>query len=523
MNKLFQGDCLEVIKTLDDNSIDAIVTDPPYGLVSIQKRFGKESSAPVKYGKDGSFSRLSKGFMGKEWDGSGIEYNVEMWSEALRILKPGGYLLAFGGTRTCHRMTCAIEDAGFEIRDMIMYVYGSGFPKSTNIFKQLQKQCTCGNMVAYEQNRDDRKIYSKKDSEHDLRPVQESDLSQTINPKTKQGQVLQSGLSEQSTSAEGVQFPNKTGEGQPSVEGRNNVEANSRELSGDDLCEMSEGVSTNGEERRLHNATQISDGSTPEQIINENGSSPSQRPQSEKQPDREPCAFCKQFGTQALGAFGLGSALKPACEPITVARKPLSEKNLALNVLKWGTGGINIDESRVKTEDKTGREIYQTQSWKNTSTKGVGSVNDDWKMGRFPANFIHDGSDEVVELFPNESARFFYCAKASKSERNAGCEELEEKRVNYMAKANGTGEPSMDTFSSMNRNNHPTVKPIALMEYLVKLVSPKGSLVLDPFAGSGSTLIACKNLGRQYIGIELDPEYIKIAEARLKAVKDKLL
>ena len=126
--KIFNGDSLEVLKSFDQNSIDAIITDPPYGLTSITKRFGKENSAAAKYGKDGSFSRLSKGFMGKQWDGTGIEYNVDFWKECLKVLKPGGYLLAFGGTRTFHRIACAIEDAGFEIRDTLMWLFGTGFP-----------------------------------------------------------------------------------------------------------------------------------------------------------------------------------------------------------------------------------------------------------------------------------------------------------------------------------------------------------------------------------------------------------
>lgn len=137
--KIFNENCLDVLDRLKENYIDSIVTDPPYGLTSITKRFGKNGSAPAQYGKDGSFARLSKGFMGKEWDGSGIEYNVEMWKKCLRVLKPGGYLLAFGGSRTFHRIACAIEDAGFEIRDTIMWLYGSGMPKFMNIEKAINK------------------------------------------------------------------------------------------------------------------------------------------------------------------------------------------------------------------------------------------------------------------------------------------------------------------------------------------------------------------------------------------------
>ena len=137
--QLYLGDSKLVLKKIEDNSIDACITDPPYGLTSIVKRFGKEGSAPAQHGKDGSFARLSGGFMGKIWDGSGIEYDIDFWKEVLRVLKPGGHLLSFGGSRTYHRMTCAIEDAGFEIRDMIEWVYGSGFPKSLNIEKKIEK------------------------------------------------------------------------------------------------------------------------------------------------------------------------------------------------------------------------------------------------------------------------------------------------------------------------------------------------------------------------------------------------
>lgn len=143
--KLYHGNMLDMLEVIKENSIDSIVTDPPYGLTSITKRFGKEDSAPAQYGKDGSFSRLYRGFMGKEWDGSGIEYNIKTWETCYKVLKPGGYLLAFGGTRTFHRIACAIEDAGFEIRDTIMWLYGSGFPKSASISKMLEAKEKLGN------------------------------------------------------------------------------------------------------------------------------------------------------------------------------------------------------------------------------------------------------------------------------------------------------------------------------------------------------------------------------------------
>jgi len=380
--KLITGDCLEVMRGLEDNSVDSVVTDPPYGL----------------------------SFMGKKWD-----YDVpsqEIWEECLRVLKPGGYLLSFAGTRTQHRMAVRIEDAGFEIRDMIAWVYGSGFPKSLNIGKAVDK--LQGN---------EREVVGKD----------------------KSGSVRNS-------------------------------------MAGD----------FTGGEYDLTKGTS----------------------------DWE----------------GWGTALKPALEPITVARKPLGEKTVAENVLKWGVGGINIDGSRVGTEEKLGRP-QASGSEENPFSKGLKSngFNDysDKVGGRFPANLIHDGSDDVVSLFPNDSARFFYCPKASKSERNRGCEGMED--VKQGTKTNrernfsddfrefGDGESSGHKNLQPQKNFHPTVKPIALMEYLVKLVTPPKGTVLDPFMGSGTTGIACKKHNYNFIGIELDPEYMKIAKARIKSTQRMLL
>jgi len=369
------GDCLEVMKTMEDNSVDAIVTDPPYGL----------------------------SFMGKKWD-----YDVpsqEIWEEALRVLKPGGYLLAFAGTRTQHRMACRIEDAGFEIRDMIAWVYGSGFPKSLNIGKQIDKiQCNEREVIG----------------------------TQTLSGNAAQTTKEKGGTYASNTNAIGVKP----------------IEVN-----------ITKGTS--------------------------------------------------QWE-------GWGTALKPALEPITVARKPI-EGTVANNVLKWGVGGINIDECRVGTE-----EINIHNAPRGTFAGGEpdrGSDTDSYRnsIGRFPANLIHDGSDEAVELL-SDSQRFFYCAKTSKSERNAGCDELEEQIVN-----DGRETDIDNAFQrgiTLRKNTHPTVKPIALMKYLIKLVSKENYVILDPFMGSGSTGIACKQLDRQFIGIELDKDYMEIAKKRIDSVKD---
>lgn len=418
-NYIYEGDCLNVLKTFPGNSIDSIVTDPPYGL----------------------------SFMGKKWD-----YDVPsqaIWEECLRVLKPGGHLLAFAGTRTQHRMAVRIEDAGFEIRDMIAWVYGSGFPKSLNISKAIDK------MAGSER-----------------KPILDEEGNQ-VWTSLKQGKKS-----------------------------------------------MFDG----GKER----------------------------------PATYPATYWEGWGT----------ALKPALEPITVARKPISEKTIAENVLKWNTGGINIDgcrvevdvskEPRKKWEEKTGKDLdYKIKktntNWGMLPERNFGEqISRMPELGRFPANLIHDGSEEVLSGFPEtvskwgkskeqpqgngfigfahnavqdeqfigdsgSASRFFYCAKASKSERNEGCEGLEEKvskvtNMDEMERTDGTMREL-----ALKRNDHPTVKPIALMEYLVKLVTPKGGIVLDPFTGSGSTLIAAEKLGFNYIGIELNPEYIQITNARLAA------
>jgi DNA modification methylase len=398
---IIHGDSLEKLKELDDNSVDSIVTDPPYGL----------------------------SFMGKRWD-----YDVpsqEIWEECLRVLKPGGYLLSFAGTRTQHRMAVRIEDAGFEIRDMIAWVYGSGFPKSLNIGKAVDK-----------------------------------------------------------------------------------IQGNKREVVG---------TNTNVRKADLQKNT-ILKGGFKEDNITTKGNSPYE---------------------------GYGTALKPALEPITVARKPISEKTVAENVLKYGTGGINIDGCRVGTTGARNNGNSKGTTGSNSIGVYGKAIKQDYNMGRFPANLIHDGSDEVVGLFPEtkgeigranrkaggnyeassykvgvvtktgikdsgSAARFFYCAKASKAERNKGCEELEEKQYSHDGREKEI-ENAFQRNKSVATNNHPTVKPISLMRYLCRLVTPKGGTVLDPFMGSGTTGIGAKLEGFDFIGIEREEEYIKIAEARINA------
>lgn len=343
--QLMLGDCLERMKELPDNSVDSIVTDPPYEL----------------------------GFMGKSWDKTGIANNVEMWREAMRVLKPGGHLLSFSGSRTYHRMTCAIEDAGFEIRDQIMWVYGSGFPKSLNVSIAIDKSA-------------------------------------------------------------GV-VPEKV----PRV--------------------RSDGKAT-GREGASFNASDVS------------------------------MSFGEPVTDAARQWDGWGTALKPAHEPICVARKPLQKKTVAANVLEHGTGALNIDGCRVGdgTDRTQGGASGLSAIW-NEDADNVRLERPEG--GRWPANIIHDGSKEVIASFPDvkdSPARFFYCAKANKNDRGEG-------------------------------NNHPTVKPTELMRYLVRLVTPPNGVVLDPFLGSGSTGKACVLEGFNFIGIDMAEEYVEIARQRIEAAQ----
>lgn len=463
--KLYQGNMLDMLEVIQPETIDSIVTDPPYGLTSITKRFGKENSAECQYGKDGSFARLSRGFMGKEWDGSGIEYNIDTWQKCYEVLKPGGYLLAFGGSRTFHRIAVAIEDAGFEIRDTICYMYGSGFPKSQNIGKQLEKRL------------EDEK--TKQKTEHDLRLMWERDIQKTMRNEEKQNEVLQSQLQEQSLQ-ESRETTSNVWREESCLERWNNIQKTKRELQWCQICEMSKRVSINGEERWICNGTQNCDGTALRKMFDKNGSCPSYRPQPEQQFNRELNAIQEQWGTQACREVienwkKIGTALKPSFEPIIVARKPF-KGSLVDNVIEYGVGGINIDECRV---------AFNGDKWKNQksgSTAKAFNLNEQQREagtgvlagyeceanenGRFPANTIltYDETDfdEVCGGFPttkstprtqtiggtggigqatnfqrgsetspyNDSgsaSRYFYCAKASAKDRNEGLDiEIEE-------------------------------------------------------------------------------------------------
>jgi site-specific DNA-methyltransferase (adenine-specific) len=377
---LHQADCRDVLRGIADNSIDSVVTDPPYALVSIQKRFGKPGSAPAK----DVYGRGAAGFMGKQWDTGEVAFNEEFWAEVLRVLKPGGHVVAFSGTRTYHRMAVAIEDAGFEIRDQLGWVYGSGFPKSHN-----------------------------------------------------------------------------------------------------------------------------------------------------------------QHGDWE----GWGTALKPAWEPIALARKPL-DGTVAANLAEWGVGAINVDGCRVGDEVVGwGGGAAGGNTW-NDENCGLAKGGEARPVvGRWPANIVHDGSDEVLAAFPDtksgsrkageyglmgyhgadaapmpaidgdsgSAARFFYCAKASRADRDAGLDHLPKKAGGMVSNTSGQHITRRDEGyePTPRANTHPTVKPTSLMQWLCRLITPPGGVILDPFMGSGSTGKAAVLEGFQFIGCEREDEYMPIATARI--------
>ena len=374
--QLHHGNCIDVLRTMNDNSVDAIVTDPPYGLK----------------------------FMGRKWD-----YDVpsiELWAECLRVLKPGGHLLAFAGTRTQHRMAVRIEDAGFEIRDMIAWVYGSGFPKSLDVSKAIDKAAgAVREVVGFD-------------------PV-----------AAKRAAAV-------GTNAFG-DYKGQTGD-------------------------------------------------------------------------------VTATATAAARLWqGWGTALKPALEPITVARKPLVG-TVAANVLQHGTGALNIDGSRVPAEKATGWGGGGSALYEGGLSRDGGEARLQ-DSGRWPANLIHDGSAEVSELL-RHATRFFYCAKASRKDRDDGPNAFEIHSAGELTGGRAEGSAGLNCpragagWTGGGRNTHPTVKPTDLMRYLCRLVTPPGGVVLDPFTGSGTTGKAALLEGFQFIGIEREQEYIEIARARINSV-----
>ena len=533
--ELFVGDCRNSMSMcVADNSVDSIVCDPPYEL----------------------------GFMGKSWDNSGIANDVAMWKEVLRVLKPGGHLLAFSGSRTYHRMVCAIEDAGFEIRDQIMWIYSSGFPKSHNMDSHRGKLicgCDTGTLPYTHEN-------TKSQTERDLRDLLDTDVPPSVDSCERGGQVLQPSVPQQSSpTAKREQLrPAKDRCEQPRVEGGcDDVQAEGK-LQGDSLCAGAGSVSADGAGGRLRDGTPFSDGKVVRLPTDANGSGSPYRSRPDEQSAQQSGIMADEQLAQTVGAWplcggcglpmvprGWGTALKPAHEPIVMARKPLI-RTVAANVGEHGTGAINIDGCRVgefvnttpsgvdRMNAKLAEQGYRPSSYPMGDTTPKGAI------GRWPANLIHDGSDEVLASFPDakgqqgdlinhsavrqspngiysampsaryaiarveldkSAARFFYCAKASKADRHAGM-------TNTTSISHGSTLREIEN-AALDGNNHPTVKPNTLMRYLCRLITPPGGTVFDPFTGSGSTGRAALQEGFKFIGCELSDEYAAIAAARI--------
>jgi DNA modification methylase len=530
------GNNLDILPTLPDNSVDSIVTDPPYEL----------------------------GFMGKKWDNSGIAYSVELWTECLRVLKPGGHLLSFGGTRTWHRVAVAIEDAGFDVRDSIAWMYGQGFPKSLNVGNS-DEFCDC-NLI---ESRDE----PEPQAQHEMRYLPEHNVSPTLGVSGRMRAVLQPSLPEQVSPLAGwSKLPStKDGGSKPSMEGRSVSASPQGELSANIDGPLPSRLDNNEALKWQDSVASSSDGTVAGPPSNSDRVREPHRPRHDEQPSVESGDVSVKSRPQAGRSWqvcercnksqvkGWGTALKPAFEPIVVARKPLIG-TVAANVLEHGTGALNIDGSRIGTTDNLNGGAYAAEGTERNDGWGMqrGEAGD-YKQptGRWPANVIldeysageldeqsgvlksgelkagrpvaHTNVDFMQGLDTHTyssqassggASRFFYCAKASKRDRNEGLEELPKVKTAAMAgnltdgqRLSGRGEPIA---TPERQNFHPTVKPTNLMRYLVKLVTPPGGTVLDPFTGSGSTGKAAILEGFDFIGIEMTEEYLPIIDARLK-------
>jgi DNA modification methylase len=573
---LYPGDCMDVIKALDDNSIDACITDAPYALVSIVKRFGKTSQADntqtsdrSRKGADG-YTRLAKGFMGKEWDNGATAFAIEFWVEVLRVLKPGAHVIAFGGTRSYHRLACAIEDAGFEIRDMLSWNYGSGFPKSHNIGKSLdakKERCSCGSdLRGLRQKLDAQKPFSG-DQEQDMRPyvcgsndwdleqrtagravnsmrdLREDGASASVSSQEERGDVLQSVLPQQEFCRPSSPLCGEwtgdqtTGERfnrnpQPGLEGRSDLPQETGQLRECEIRSLPAGIYPDVASGRLRDGASARDGKMDRPPADAGGMRSSQRSCAAEQSKVEPGALARQSKPQERGAWdycercgkpiipdGIGTALKPAHEPICLARKPLSEGTVAANVLRWGTGAINVDATRIETDDRLlvkgnssesgiSKGIYGSQSSRDTKM-GAGQ-----SLGRWPANICHDGSAEVLAAFPDSAGQ-----QGKTSGRKPSDAAGQNGIYGRMARVEG-GDPRADSGSASRffysakadaddrlGSKHPTVKPVDLMQWLCRLVTPPGGTILDPFAGTGTTGEAAWRECFNAVLIEREAEY----------------
>jgi len=569
INKVHQSDCIEFMRKMPENSVDSLICDPPYGLEFMGKEWDKFKI--TKQTKSQVVKNLGAG-MRRQTRDEIFEFQrwTRQWAkEALRVAKPGATLLSFGGTRTYHRMACAIEDAGWIIKDCIMWLYSTGFPKALDIKKSLDKKYSGGNMGAYEKE-------TKQNTKYYLRLVREADLQKTISNKKAEGKVLQSGLSQQGISIKdqtkgGLQF--SSGREKSSVEGWIDIQATKRELQRCKICALSERVFIDGEERWVCNGTPFGYGTAHWSPTPKNRSCPSYRPRPKQQQYKQSDVVSDKPSPQEIRKWNgwKSHGLKPAYEPIIVAQKP-NDGTYANNALKWGVSGLNIDGGRI---DYNGEQPNLGGRPQHTRGDGYGfkAQKDEAEAntkGRFPANIILD--EEAAKILDEQSgesgsgkmkkgsyrhkapnnlyqlgmakkegalqnapddygdkggaSRFFYVAKASKKERNMGkmfyWEDGKEidKELYFKLEKENEGSIEGEKHKISKGNIHPTCKPLKLMEYLCLLTkTPTGGVVLDPFMGSGTTGMACIKMGRDFIGIEKEEEYVKIAKARIEAVQ----
>ncbi len=406
------GDLLDVLPQLAENSVDSVLTDPPYHLTSIVKRFGGKNAAAAKVGKTGAYARSSSGFMGQQWDGGDVAFRPETWREIMRVMKPGAYLLAFGGTRTYHRLACAIEDAGFDIRDAIMWHYGSGFPKSHNVSKGIDKAAGA-----------------------------EREVVGTIKKTPSAGSANMN-----------------EGWVRPWAEGRTTMD------------------------------------------------------------------ITAPATDSAREWQGWGTALKPATEIICLARKPLSEKTVAANVLKWRTGALNIDGCKVAHKEPI--KIMKKQNQVNSIIGQSGRYEATTELkpsGRWPANLVHDGSEEVIAAFPDAPGQQRDIDPHAPSSKPSVVYGKMNREGEALAKRRDDSSSAARFFYSAKASardrlgsNHPTVKPINLLRYFARLITPPGGVVLDPFAGTGTTGEAAYHEGMRALLIERDPAYQKDIQHRME-------
>jgi len=506
--KVLAGSCLDRLLELEDNSIDAVVTDPPYEL----------------------------GFMGKSWDSSGIAYNVEVWRQCLRVLKPGGHVLAFGGSRTWHRLAVAVEDAGFELRDSIAWIYGSGFPKSLDVSKAIDKN----------NGREFDDIYA---------------LGRHIKEQREKLGLSRAEVNAWFGYKSGIQHweAQDKNNAQPPTQKDYDVLKNRLRLS-NDFDNLVARIEAEREVIGIQKGAMAGwnmDGST-------------------KFVDRE---ITIAATPDAKKWQGWGTALKPAFEPVVVGRKPLTG-TVAANVLEWGVGGLNIDGTRIGSgqrptglkkdgsrSQKTGNEGWD-RPWKNDerANRVIGDGELSTSLGRWPSNVMLDEytaslvdqqsgdrpgmatqNSSPINIYGGNSfhasktqmpevrqgyndsggaSRFFYVAKASKRDRNEGLDGLPERELREGLKRSQPGSFEMfeakGAIGAARQNFHPTVKPTELMRNLIRLVTPLGGTVLDPFTGSGSTGKAAILEGMQFVGCELTEEYLPIIQGRIDWAVDQV-